>query len=46
MIVSVVIPNHNRDISLVRKAIGRMVGVEILEINLGMERSAQRNIGI
>lgn len=46
MRVSVVIPNHNRDISIIRKAIGRMVGVEILEINLGMERSAQRNIGI
>jgi len=46
MRVSVVIPNNGRDISQIRESIGDMVGVEILEIDVGMERSAQRNIGI
>jgi len=46
MRVSIVIPNNGRDITPIKCAIGNMVGVEILEIDLGMERSQQRNIGI
>ena len=42
--VSVVVPNHNRDISKLKSS---MPGdVEFIEVNRGLERSAQRNIGI
>jgi len=46
MKVSVVIPNNGRDISATRQVIGRMADVELIEIDLGRERSIQRNIGI
>lgn len=47
-LVSVIIPNHNRDISRLLDSLNRSTydNIEILEINLGLERSAQRNIGI
>lgn len=47
-LVSVIIPNHNRDISELLESLNKSTykNIEILEINLGLERSAQRNIGI
>ena len=45
MVVSVIIPNHGRDISMIREAL-KDQDVEILEIDLGKERSYQRNYGI
>jgi glycosyltransferase involved in cell wall biosynthesis len=42
---SVIIPNNNRDISFIREAL-RNCDVEIIEVNLGRERSYQRNQGI
>ena len=47
-LVSVIIPNHNRDISRLIKSLKESTykNIEILEINLGYERSKQRNIGI
>lgn len=47
-LVSVIIPNHNRDIGELLEALKKSSykNIEILEINLGLERSAQRNIGI
>jgi glycosyltransferase involved in cell wall biosynthesis len=46
--ISIVVPNHNRDLSLLRNAIAESSykDVELIEINRGMERSKQRNIGI
>jgi len=44
--VSVVVPNHGRDISAIRAVCDPMPEVELLEVDLGLERSAQRNIGI
>jgi len=44
--VSIVVPNHGRDISAIRKVADSMEEVELLEVDLGLERSAQRNIGI
>lgn len=47
MKVSVVVPNHGRDISAIKKVTDALPGlVELLEIDVGLERSAQRNIGI
>lgn len=46
MKVSVVVPNHGRDISAIRNIIDQEPEAELLEIDLGLERSAQRNIGI
>lgn len=46
MRVSVVIPNSGRDISSIKRSIGNMIGVEIIEIDTGKERSEQRNMGI
>lgn len=47
-LVSVIIPNHNRDISKLLESLDNSSykNIEILEINLGFERSKQRNIGI
>lgn len=44
MKVSVVVANHNRDITKLKESLP--LHVEFIEINMGMERSAQRNIGI
>lgn len=46
MKVSIIVPNHGRDISAIRKVADKMPEVELLEVDLGLERSAQRNIGI
>lgn len=44
MKISVVVPNHGRDLSVLKASIP--AGVEFIEVNLGLERSRQRNIGI
>lgn len=45
--VSVVVPNHGRDISAIREVTDYMSEyVELIEVDVGKERSAQRNIGI
>ena len=45
--VSVVVPNHGRDISAIRQVVDYMAEyVELIEVDVGLERSAQRNIGI
>lgn len=46
-LVSVIIPNHNKDIGMILESLNNSTykNIEILEINLGLERSAQRNIG-
>lgn len=44
MRTSVVVANHGRDLTTLKKSLPR--NVEFIEVNLGMERSAQRNIGI
>jgi len=44
--VSVVVPNHGRDISAIRKVCDQMANVELLEIDEGKERSEQRNMGM
>ena len=44
--VSVVVPNHGRDISAIRRVTDYMDYVELIEVDVGKERSAQRNIGI
>ena len=44
MVTSVVVANHNRDLSILKKSLP--IGVEFIEVNLGFERSKQRNIGI
>ena len=46
MKVSVIVPNHGRDISPIRHVVNHMEGVELLEIDVGKERSVQRNMGI
>jgi hypothetical protein len=47
MRISVIVPNHNRDLSILRHDLSRSTyPSELFEINLGLERSAQRNIGI
>jgi glycosyltransferase involved in cell wall biosynthesis len=47
-LVSIIIPNHNRDISGLLKTLKESPyqKFEVIEVNLGLERSAQRNIGI
>jgi glycosyltransferase involved in cell wall biosynthesis len=42
--VSVIVPNHNRDLTILKNSLPK--GVEFIEVNLGLERSIQRNIGI
>lgn len=42
--VSVVVPNHGRDISTLVNSLPD--GVEFIEVDLGKERSIQRNIGL
>jgi glycosyltransferase involved in cell wall biosynthesis len=42
--VSVIVPNHGRDLTTLVNSLPS--GVEFIEVNLGLERSAQRNIGI
>jgi glycosyltransferase involved in cell wall biosynthesis len=42
--VSVVVPNHGRDLSILKGSLPQ--GVEFVEVDLGLERSKQRNIGI
>lgn len=42
--VSVIVPNHGRDISNLRASLSK--GVDLVHIDRGLERSAQRNIGI
>ena len=42
--VSVVVANHNRNLSVLRASLPP--GVEFIEINRGFERSKQRNMGI
>ena len=44
--VSVVVPNHGRDISAIRRVCDGMDQVELIEVDLGKERSEQRNIGM
>lgn len=44
--VSIVVPNHGRVISAIKKVANVMPEVELIEIDLGLERSTQRNIGI
>lgn len=44
MKVSVICPNHGRDLTLLRASVPSWV--EFIEVNLGLERSEQRNIGI
>lgn len=44
MLISVIVPNHGRDISTLKNSLPE--DVEFLEVNLGLERSEQRNIGI
>ena len=44
--VSVIVPNHNRDISNLRASIPESDEIEVIEINKGLERSVQRNMGI
>ena len=44
--VSVVVPNHGRDISAIKEVCEFMDDVELIEIDVGLERSAQRNMGI
>lgn len=48
MKVSVVVPNHGRDISILKWSIldSTYKNVEFIEVNRGFERSKQRNIGI
>jgi hypothetical protein len=41
---TVIVPNHNRDISVLKEQIPE--DVELIEVNLGFERSFQRNLGI
>jgi hypothetical protein len=43
-LVSVIVPNHGRDISVLKASLPE--GVELIEVDVGKERSAQRNIGI
>lgn len=47
-LVSIIVPNHGRDLSLLRKSVedSTYKEVEFIEVNLGMERSKQRNIGM
>jgi len=44
--VSIVVPNHGRDISKIRNIADGMEQVELIEVDLGKERSEQRNIGM
>ena len=44
MLTSVIVPNHNRDLTKLKASLPK--DVEFIEINQGLERSAQRNIGI
>lgn len=46
--ISIVVPNHNRDLSVLKESIRRSTykDVELIVVNLGYERSKQRNIGI
>jgi len=44
--VSIIVPNHGRDISATIQAVKGMPGVELIELDLMLERSKQRNIGI
>lgn len=44
MKVSVVVANHGRDLSVLKASLPK--DVEFIEVNLGLERSVQRNIGI
>lgn len=44
MKVSVIVPNHNRDISTLKASLPKYV--EFIHVNIGLERSEQRNIGI
>lgn len=44
MKVSVVVANHGRDLTMLRYSLP--LYVEFIEVNIGLERSAQRNIGI
>ena len=46
MLISVVVPNNGRDISAIKECVKNMAGVELIEVDLGFERSVQRNIGI
>ena len=46
MKVSVIVPNHGRDITPIKNVVECMPEVEFLEVDLGFERSYQRNIGI
>ena len=46
MQLSVIVPNHGRDISQLRKSIPVSKDIEIIVVDEGLERSQQRNIGI
>jgi len=46
MKVSIIIPNHGRDISATIQAVKDLKDVELLEVDLLKERSVQRNRGI
>lgn len=46
--ISVIVPNHNRDLTFLKESLRRSTykDWELIEVNLGFERSKQRNIGI
>lgn len=44
MKVSVIVPNHNRDISKLVNSLPK--DIDLVHVNIGLERSIQRNIGI
>jgi len=46
MKVSIIVPNYLRDITPIIQAVKGMQGVELIELDLMKERSAQRNRGI
>lgn len=47
MLVSIIVPNHGRDLTLLKEAVKKSsYPAELIVIDRGMERSAQRNIGI
>lgn len=44
MKTSVIVANHGRDLTILKSSLPK--GVEFIEVNLGLERSRQRNMGI
>ena len=44
--ISVIVPNHGRDITKLYESLPTYENIELVHINRGLERSAQRNMGI